>query len=97
MDKDIIVKDIADKIKHMVINEQDVFKIKDDKFIYVETWCTLDWNRCVDEMYINCSLNSGSESEEEYVFDKKLEKGIVEYGDEEAVNDLVKYLVDCCE
>lgn len=76
----------------MEMEETNTFKITDNRFLFVDNWSAGD-----GENFTSLELNSGEETENNYVLDEVLECGTYNFGDKEDIRSGIEYMILCCK
>ena len=85
-----MLEKILKEIMTMKMEETSIFKITDNRFLFVDNWSAGD-----GEDFTSLELNSGEEIEDEYVLDGVLECGTYDFGNEEDVRSGIEYMILC--
>lgn len=79
-------------ILKMEIGEETIFKITDNRFLYVDNWCDEDGS-----WYTTLELIDGKETENEFDLGEILEIITLEYGNKEEIKFGIKYILNHCK
>lgn len=86
-----MLENILKEILSMEKDEFAVFKITDNRFLYVDNWNVGDGD------FTSLELNSGKETEEGYELDEVLECVTYDFGNEEDIRNGIDYMIACCK
>ena len=87
-----MLENILKEILSMEMGETNTFKITDNRFLFVDNWSVDD-----GEDFTSLELNSGEETENNYVLNEVLECGTYNFGDEEDIRSGIEYMILCCK
>lgn len=87
-----MLENILKEILSMEMEETNTFKLTENRFLFVDNWSAGD-----GENFTSLELNSGEETENNYVLDEVLECGTYNFGDEEDIRSGIEYMILCCK
>lgn len=86
-----MLEKILKEIMTMKMGETNTFKLKNNKYLFVDNWNVGDGD------FTSLELNSGEETEDGYVLDEVLECGTYDFGNEEDIASGIDYMIACCD
>jgi hypothetical protein len=83
---------ILRSVLKMDIGETNCFKIKDNRFLFVDNWCDEDGTWCT-----TLELTDGEEVDGKYDLREILEIVTLDYGNKEDLKDGIKFMLNKCK